>query len=288
VSTQAGRGTVSVVVPYAGDAAGAAVAIASLKTLRLRDGDEILLVDNTVDGVVPERPDGRVTVIHAPGRASAYYARNAGAERARGEWLLFLDADCVAPHGLIDSYFDPPPRDDAGVLAGELVGDESQHALTARWSRSRRGLRTEQERGRGPAPAGVTGNMMVRRAAWDQVDGFPGDVRSDADVELCWRIQHAGWRLEHRPNALVVHRDPERLGAIWRQAVGYGAGRRWTEQLHPGSGQRPPLLRPLVRALGGAAVWLVTLRVERAQFKILDGIAAVGLWWGYVRVSNEV
>jgi GT2 family glycosyltransferase len=288
VTAQGGRGSVSVIVPYAGDVAGATAAISNLRRLELGDGDEILLVDNTLAGVVGGQPDERITVVHAPGKPSAYYARNAGAERAKGEWLLFLDADCIAPPALIDHYFDPPPGDDTGVLAGELIGDDTQGALTARWSRSRRGLRSVQERARGPAPAGVTGNMLVRRAAWDQVGGFPGNVISDADVELCWRIQHAEWRLEFRPEALVVHRDPERVRAIWRQAVGYGAGRRWTEQLHPGSGQRPPLLKPLVRAIGGAAVWLLTLRFEKAQFKVLDGVAAVGLWWGHLRVSNEV
>jgi GT2 family glycosyltransferase len=288
VTTADGRGTVSVIVPYVGDASGAADAIGRLGHLELGEGDEILFVDNTPQGVVGAQSSDKVAVVHAPELRSAYHARNAGAERARGEWLLFLDADCVAPPSLVASYFEPAPRDDAGVVAGELIGDDTQHALAARWSRSRRGLRTAQERNRGPAPAGVTGNMLVRRAAWDEVGGFPGNVRSDADVELCWRIQHAGWRLEPRPNALVVHRDPERVAAIWRQAVGYGAGRRWTEQLHPGSGQQPPLLRPLARSIAGFAFWLITLRFEKARFKVLDAIAAAGLWWGYLRVPNEV
>ncbi len=283
-----GRGAVSVIVPYAGDSAGAASAIASLARLELADGDEIVFVDNTPQGVSEQPSAGAISVVHAPEKRSAYYARNAGAERAKGEWLLFLDADCVVPPTLIADYFAPAPRDGTGVVAGELVGDDSQTALTARWSRSRRGLRTVQERSRGPAPAGVTGNMLIRRAAWDQVGGFPGDVRSDADVELCWRIQRADWRLEYRPDALVIHRDPERVAVIWHQAVGYGAGRRWTERLHPGSGQQPPLLYPMARMVGGVGFWLITLRFEKAQFKVLDGIAAVGLWWGYMRVSNEV
>ena len=72
--------------------------------------------------------------------------------------------------------------------------------------------------------------MAVRRAAWDEAGGFPGDVRSDADVELCWRIQAAGWALEYRPDALVVHRDPERVardlapGGRLRRRVAAGSG----------------------------------------------------------------
>jgi GT2 family glycosyltransferase len=284
----AGARGVSIVVPFVGDAAQAAAAVDSLTALKLGADDEILLVDNTTTGVALAPADAAFTVIRAPQRRSAYYARNAGAERAKGEWLLFLDADCLAPPNLIADYFASEPGERTGIVAGELTGDETQGALAARWSRSRRGLRTAQERNRGPAPAGVTGNMLVRRAAWDEVGGFPGDVRSDADVELCWRIQAADWRLEYRPDALVIHRDPERILAIWRQAVGYGSGRRWTEKLHPGSGQQPPLLRPLTRAVGGALVWAFTLRFERAAFKALDGIAAVGLWWGYLAVSNAV
>jgi mycofactocin glycosyltransferase len=281
------RGGVSVIVPFAGNGAEAATAIASLAKLELGPDDEILVADNTTAGVVDAPAGGPIEVLRAPQRRSAYYARNAGAARASGEWLLFLDADCVAPPALIDDYFATRPAERTGVLAGELTGDDAQDALTARWSRSRRGLRTAQERSRGPAPAGVTGNMLVRRAAWDEAGGFPGDMRSDADVELCWRIQASGWQLEYRPEALVVHHDPERVGTIWRQAVGYGAGRRWTERLHPGSGQQPALLRPLARAVAGIAVWTLTLRFERAAFKFLDGVAAAGLWWGYLAVSNE-
>ncbi len=277
--------TVSVIVPFAGESAEAEAALDALSRIELGEGDEIVFVDNTPGGVAPDHAS--IKVVRASERRSAYFARNAGAARASGDWLLFLDADCVAPASLIRDYFATEPAERVGVLAGELVGDSSQTALTARWSRSRRGLRTAQETVRGPGPAGVTGNMAVRRAAWDEAGGFPGDVRSDADVELCWRIQAAGWSLEYRPDALVIHRDPERVGAIWRQAVAYGAGRRWIGRLHPGAGDRPPLLGPLVRAVGGALVWAVTLRFERAAFKLLDGVAVAGLWWGWVAGSNE-
>jgi GT2 family glycosyltransferase len=279
--------TVSVIVPFVGEAAEADASLAALMLLELGEGDEIVFVDNTPGGIVAAPVGGPITVVRAPERRSAYFARNAGAARANGDWLLFLDADCVPPPSLLAGYFATAPDDRTAILAGELVGDATQTALAARWSRSRRGMRTAQERHHAPGPAGVTGNMAVRSEAWEEAGGFPGDVVSDADVELCWRIQAAGWTLEQRPEAVVVHRDPERVGAIWRQAVVYGAGRRWIQRLHPDSGSRPPLVSALVRAVGGALVWTVTLRFERAAFKLLDGVAAAGLWWGYVAGSNE-
>ncbi len=279
--------TVSVIVPFAGDAATAIAALEALSRIELGDGDEIVFVDNTPSGVAPRDAGSPIEVVHAPQRRSAYFARNAGVTRARGDWLLFIDADCVAPPSLVRDYFSSNPGERVGILAGELVGDPAQTELTARWSRSRRGLRTAREAERAGPAAGVTGNMAVRREAWDEVGGFPGDVRSDADIELCWRIQAAGWSLEHRPDAVVLHRDPQGVRAIWRQAVGYGAGRRWIQSLHPDSGGRPPLLGPLIRAGAGALVWALTLRFERAAFKLLDGVAAAGLRWGYTARSNK-
>ena len=55
------------------------------------------------------RPAG-VTIVRTGGESSPAHARNVGAEHARGEWILFIDSDCVAPPGLLDEYFAEPCR----------------------------------------------------------------------------------------------------------------------------------------------------------------------------------
>ncbi|MDP9293112.1 MAG: glycosyltransferase, partial [Actinomycetota bacterium] len=112
----------------------------TLRGLDRRPGDELIIADNTSEGIVPGVVDGRVEVVPAAGRRSASYARNAGAARATNEWLLFIDADCVPPAGLLDQYFAAPPGPRCGVVAGEVAGAPDQDALLARWTRSRRGL----------------------------------------------------------------------------------------------------------------------------------------------------
>ena len=49
----AGRPSISVVVPFRGDHAGANRMIAALDRLDLRDGDEAVVADNTADGRNP-------------------------------------------------------------------------------------------------------------------------------------------------------------------------------------------------------------------------------------------
>jgi N-acetylglucosaminyl-diphospho-decaprenol L-rhamnosyltransferase len=48
--------------------------------------------------------------------------------------------------------------------------------------------------------------FLARRSAWDQVGGFDGAYfMYMEDVDLCWRLGRAGWRVAYEPAAEVVH-----------------------------------------------------------------------------------
>jgi len=48
--------------------------------------------------------------------------------------------------------------------------------------------------------------MLVRRQAWEEVGGFdPRYFMYMEDVDLCWRLGRAGWRVVYEPSAQVVH-----------------------------------------------------------------------------------
>lgn len=81
------RPAVSVVMPFAGSAAEAGAALDALGALTLGDDDQLILADNS--GTAPERAG--VLVVQAAGERSPAHARNAGARRARADWLLFLE-----------------------------------------------------------------------------------------------------------------------------------------------------------------------------------------------------
>jgi GT2 family glycosyltransferase len=253
--------------------------VTNLRALRVGEGDQVIVADNSEEAVVPQ--EALLEVVRVTGPPSARRARNEGARRAANGWLLFLDGDCRPDPSLLDLYFSPEPEERGGVMAGEVIGDDSQPCAFARWARSRRGLMARYHVEGEGRPAGIAGNLMVRRQAWERTGGFEEDARSEADVDLCWRIQEAGWGLEYRPRALVVHRDPETLGAVLRQAWTYGAGKRWLRGRWGTAVDPPRLFGPLVRALGGGLVWTLTARFERALFKLIDGLAAGASWLGY-------
>lgn len=73
--------------------------------------------------------------------------------------------------------------------------------------------------------------FLARRKAWDAVGGFdPAYFMYMEDVDLCWRMGHAGWGIAYQPSATALHvqgvsadRHPYRMLAahhrsMWRFA----------------------------------------------------------------------
>jgi cellulose synthase/poly-beta-1,6-N-acetylglucosamine synthase-like glycosyltransferase len=271
---------VSVVVPFAGDIAEALMAMALLRSLRTAPGDELILADNC--GVVPEADD--LTVVRAFGERSPAHARNAGAARAAGAWILFLDADTQAPADLLDVYFAGPIDDQVGTVAGEIVGAGAASSLAARYGAARNFLSQGAHISHPYRPRAAAANLLVRREAFEAADGFQEGVRAAEDTDFCWRLQDLGWTLELRPEAVVEHRYRETVGELRRQWRAYASGRAWLAGRYPGFEPEPAVRRVLRRPVratlppprtGTALQAGPRSRSERLQFLALDALLAV-------------
>lgn len=277
------RPSVSVVVPFGG---GPTVPVRdALRRIDARGGDELIVADNSGGAAAGLGDVARI--VPAPGERSSYHARNAGAAASRGEWILFIDADCAPSPGLLDAYFEAPIPEPVGAVAGEISGDPGQDSLAARYARDRRVLsQTDGLYGRGRTVA-ATGNLMVRRVAFEELGGFVEGIRSGGDVDFCLRLQNAGWDLEFRPGALVLHRHRDSVPALLATFARYGAGSSWLRSRYPGIGGRWPL-SPRELARVGADAARLTLRGDREQaaFRVIDGLGLVAHNVGY-RASNR-
>ena len=276
------RPSASVVVPFRGDRAGAERLLDSLARLELGPEDEVIVADNSDEGVVP---DGPVGVVRASGVKSSYFARNAGAREATRAWLVFLDSDCVPEAGLIDAYLSTAPSERTGALAGLVLGDPAQSHILARYATDR-GFLDQVDGMHTAEDAAATANLAVRKAAFEAVGGFEAGVRSGGDVDLCRRLTAAGWGIERRPHAVVRHLHRESLRDLLRTVARYGEGARWLNLRYPGSAPQWPVMRGLAGAARDMAANLRHLRFEEAAFRGIDGMGLVAHAVGYRR-SNR-
>jgi hypothetical protein len=278
------RPTVSVVMPFAGDADAARAAAAALLEIATQPGDQLILADNS--GTAPLLLG--LTVVDAGGERSPAHARNAGARLATGDWILFLDADCVAPHDLVETYFAESIGDRVGALAGEVVAADGATTLAARYGSARGFLSQQQHLAHPYLPRAVAANLLVRRTAFEEIGGFYEGLWAAEDTDFTWRLQQAGWRLEARPEARVEHRYRATLGELRRQWRGYAAGRAWLARRYEGFEPQPAVSRALRRARGEAPPRRSagSGRLERGRFLALDALLAAEELAGLV-LSNR-
>ena len=280
-----GRPSVTVVVPFRGDDAAACRLAASLAPLELGQGDELIVAVNSdacASYRLPPGGEGNRQLVSATGEHSSYYARTVGAARAAGEWILFIDADCVPDPDLLDAYFAPGPGDATGALAGAVTTDPEQDAFLARYAKDRNFL--DQDTGMHTAgEAAATANLMVRREAFEEAGGFAEGIRSAGDVDLCRRLLAAGWEIERRPGAVVRHLHRESLTDLLGSIARYAAGARWLNERYPGTAPRWPLGHGLALCARDIARDLVRLRFERAAFRGVDALGMFAHVIGYSR-----
>ncbi len=143
--------------------------------------------------------------------------RNVGAGEAWGDVLAFCDADDVVQPGWLAAHL--VALAEADISAG--VFDP--------WSLNRRVAGPGQAYVPPPAlglfgflPAAGSGNLAMRRHAFDALGGFDEDLMTGEDFDLSWRAQVAGYHLVTNDDAVIARRDQQGFGAVFRRYVDYG------------------------------------------------------------------
>ena len=293
------RPPVSVVVPFAGTAAEAEAVIAMLRRLDTRTDDELILADNS--GTAPAVA-GRVTVVRAGGEASASHARNVGAAAVHNHWILFLDSDVTTPPDLLDRFFIRTIDDRVGAMTGDIAGIPDARTLAARYGTARNFLGQRSHVNHPVRPRASSANLLVRRAAFQQVGGYTEGIWAAEDTDFTWRLQAAGWTLAFNEHAVVQHAYRTRLRDLGRQWRGYAAGARWLSERYPDFKPDPGLNRGVrlilkrfgigqgvaFRADGRESASSARLsRRDRLQFLLVQCYLAIEEQIG-LRMSNEV
>ena len=233
------RPTVGVIVPFAGSLAERQAVCARLAKLQLRDGDSILVVDNTAGrGAEASTGNGSVRLLQASEHPTPGFARNRGAAGQAAEWLVFLDADVEPAGDLLDHYFDPPPGPRTGLIGGGVLDEvvPADAPMAARYAYIRGAMSQEDTFKFGDSWGyPKSANIAVRRAAFEEIGGFREDIRAAEDADLTYRLKAAGWDIERRDAATVVHFSRHTIRGLIRQKALWGAGGAWISRNYPGS-----------------------------------------------------
>ena len=71
-------------------------------------------------------------------------------------------------------------------------------------------------------PAAGSGNLAIRRKAFEELGGFSDDLMTGEDLDLSWRSQLSGHRFVLTPDAAIARRDQRGFAAVFKRYFTYG------------------------------------------------------------------
>jgi len=192
--------------------------------LIIADGSPATLVKDTVD---PYLKKLNLVYLYEKGLGISE-SRNWGVQKASGEYVIFLDSDCIAPPSYLAAIDKFLQQDPVRVFGGPDATHESftpvqkaiSYAMTSPFTTG--GIRGRKKHMGKYQPRSF--NMGVLREAFNQVGGFSG-LKVSEDIDLSIRLDKAGYQCVLIPEAYVYHKRRSTFYKFYKQTNSFGRGR---------------------------------------------------------------
>ena len=238
---------------------------------------EVIVVDDASSPpLAPALSELPVRILRREDNAGQSAARNAAAEAASGEIVVFTDNDCVVEPGWLRALIPWLCRPGVDVAGGRVLAAEEEGRVAA-FEAVRSSLDMGKTGGsvglEEPIPYLPTCNLAVDRRMLLSLGGFDENMRLGEDADFVWRAARAGSGVRYEPEARIVHNHRTRLWELLRRRADYASSEADLQSRHPES--RRVMVVPLVAAVSLAA--LPMLFVFRPAGIGLAALAGIGL-----------
>jgi glycosyltransferase involved in cell wall biosynthesis len=182
---------------------------------------EVLLVDNgstdrTVDIALRFKQSVSLRVLRSPG-ARIGVLRNLGASAANGEFVAFLDADCVAPTHWLEQAISLLQADASAVIGAHYMIPRESSWVARAWYGDQHRLKS------GLVSYLPGGNLLMSRKLFLKSGGFDETIDTNEDTEFCQRVSSLGTPIVGVASLSVIHLGtPQDLSMFFRKHRWHG------------------------------------------------------------------
>lgn len=156
------------------------------------------------------------------------FARNYGFERAKGDYFIIFDSDCLIPKDYLSIVNDEIQKEHLDAFGGPdaahhtftLIQKAISYSMTSPFTTG--GIRGNKKHLGTFHPRSF--NMGISRKVWEKVGGFKL-TRLGEDIEYSIRIGNAGFKTGLVPKAFVFHKRRTSLMQFYKQLHFFGRAR---------------------------------------------------------------
>jgi len=206
-----------------------------------------------------------VTIADARAHRGLNFARNAGANAARGDLLAFCDCDDVVSPGWLEAMV--AAARGADIVGGRLEVERLNDETVLAWRPSRPMTALVREQGYLAYAPG--GNMAVWTRVARDIGWNEGFRFGSSDHGFAWHAQMAGYTLAYAPDAVIHQRYRRTIWATARQWYRYGTSGPRLYREFRGHGMPPP---------DGADAWRRWKALARSIPDLWGSRAQRGAW----------
>jgi len=246
-------------------------------SIKALDPLEILVVDSS-----PSRPDVHdplVQVVHVDAQILPGAARNLGASKARGEFLLFIDSDVVLTDNACEFVRRRVNTGENGIVSGVYAADGPRAFFSRLQTRILRYRLTES--GDPGDPRFSSSHFLIKQETFTLVGGFHEAIATYEDMEFLARCTKLGVPPEASAEFEGVHlKEYSFIGLLkdyFQKAYrAFQVRRRYRRVFRA----VPPMLgRDLQLGwISGALCWIPLLACLLLGFEPFTGAVALGLF----------
>lgn len=156
-------------------------------------------------------------------------ARNEGAKVSKGDWLIFLDSDCIIPETYLWKVNEAVSQRNIDLFGGPDAAHESftdvqkaiSYSMTSLFTTG--GIRGKKKHVGQFHPRGF--NMGMSRTAFFAVGGYSQEMKCGEDIDLSIRLLNAGFKSALIADAYVYHKRRTDFKKFYKQVYRFGAAR---------------------------------------------------------------
>ncbi len=221
---------ISVIIPARNEEQSIAESIHSILSQTYSRKEVIVVNDGSTDqtaAIVRKMAQAHhgITLLNFRQGHSAAFARNQGAKEARGDILVFHDADCTAEKHYLQHIVGHFVKHNVDGVSNKTLATSST-SFIAKCIAAQRSMLWDTNQITPTPYTNHTPTLIAsfRKKVFHALGGYNERIFYFEDTDLSQRFVDHGFKAVYQPDAIEYHQDPHSISELIRQARWFGKG----------------------------------------------------------------